>query len=209
MRVHFESLPEGTKQALRGLAGMEALAGFYLAGGTGLALRLGHRVSADLDFFRQDAFREQSLVDALAQRGGFSLTHREPGTVHGNLDGIKASFFHYPYPLLEEPAAVEGIRVASVRDSACMKLDAIGQRGSKRDFVDLYVIARKAQSLDRIVDDYREKYAKLNVNVLHLLKGLTYFADADAEPMPKMLEDLNWDDVKSFFTGETKRLSVL
>lgn len=207
MQAHFESLPKETQSAFALLASIE-IASFYLAGGTALALAFGHRISADLDFFSKEAFGEQLLINTLSATDGFSLEKREPGTIHANIDATKISFFHYPYPLLEEPKVLNGIRIASVRDIACMKLDAISQRGAKRDFVDLYVITQHEPSLREVFLDYQKKYEKLNVNMMHIRKGLVYFDDAEEEPMPRMLNaTVSWETVKSFFLREAKKLA--
>lgn len=181
--------------------------GFYLAGGTALAFVLSHRESHDLDFFRADAFDENALVAKLEKAGTFSLEKKERGTVRGTFGCTLVSFFHYPYPLLEETKTHEGILLASLRDVACMKLDALASRGARRDFMDLYHILHEAGwSLGLLLELFAKKYAALDYNMIHVKKGLIYFEDAEGEPMPRMIRSTAWRAVKDFFISETAKL---
>lgn len=184
-----------------------ALRGFYLGGGTGLAFLLGHRESHDLDFFRTAAFRESLLVIRLRRAGRFSLERKEEGTVQGQFENTRVSFFHYPYPLLEKVRQISGAAVASPLDIACMKLDAISSRGTKRDFIDLYVVIQESgRTLQEFLGAFTKKYASLEYNLLHVKKSLVYFDDAERDPMPTMTAPIAWDAVKKFFIEEIKKL---
>ncbi|MGH9364313.1 MAG: nucleotidyl transferase AbiEii/AbiGii toxin family protein [Thermoanaerobaculia bacterium] len=180
---------------------------YYLAGGTALALHLGHRRSRDLGFFRAKEFVPQDLLSALRGTTGVDVLQEGAGTLTAKLDGIPVSFFHYDYPLLrslyESPW---GLFVADPEDVAAMKLAAIAGRGSRKDFVDLYVYAKQAAPLERLFDRFHEKYRGVNVDPYHLLRSLTFFDDAEAEPMPDMLKVTSWDEIKSFFRAEGARL---
>lgn len=87
-----------------------------------------------------------------------------------------------------------------------MKLDAIASRGTKRDFVDVYFVVRQGISLMSLLRAYQEKYAKLNMNLLHVKKSLVFFDDADQEPEPRMLRDISWGVVKTYFRDEVMRI---
>ena len=197
-------LPEVADAAGR-LAGLEALRDFYLAGGTALALHLGHRRSIDLDFFSAQPFDEDRLIAAVQALPEFSVLSKSTQTVHLHVSGTKVSFIGYGYPLLFPLEDFRGLPVADVRDIACMKLSALAGRGSRRDFVDLYVTARQ-YGLPQILDFFHRKFADARYSTLHLLKSLTYFADAEKEPMPDMLLPLFWDEVKAFFLREAPTL---
>jgi hypothetical protein len=127
------------------------------------------------------------------------------GTLHLELHGVLVSFLHYPYPLLFPPSQFEGLTIADPRDVACMKLDAIASRSTRRDFVDLYVVARM-YGLREILAWFDRKYAAAQVSRVHLFKALTYFDDAERQPMPDLLAPLTWDTVKRFFLTEVPRL---
>jgi hypothetical protein len=80
---------------------------FYLAGGTGLALQLGHRTSIDIDLFSEHSFSAERYATLLIGLGGHVI-QSETGTVHGVASRVKVSFLEYPYPLLRPLQAVRG-----------------------------------------------------------------------------------------------------
>src|SRR5216684_1498349 len=98
--MHEETLAQPTKALFDKLAQFPWLSAFYLAGGTGLALMLGHRISVDLDFFSEKAFDETELVNKLVAVGKLEILARSPQSITGTLDGVKFSFLGYPYPIL-------------------------------------------------------------------------------------------------------------
>ena len=204
--MFVQALPKGTRRNLALLAKAGLTAPFYLAGGTAAALHLGHRISVDLDFFGPEPFDSAQLAAQLSDLGKFRLERLAEDTLLGELRGIRISFFRYRYPLIAEPVSVLGITVASLEDIAAMKLDAISRRGTRRDFIDLYFIAQSGLALPEALQWYQRKYAGLNLNLVHLVKSLAYFADAEADPMPQMLVDLSWDEVKRFFEREARSL---
>lgn len=201
-RWHREAITAAVAGALESLERQGVLGGFYLAGGTALALHLGHRRSLDLDFFTSARFEEGALLQRL---DGFSLAARDPQTLHGEIGGTKVSFLGYEYPVLFPPAAFLGVAVADPRDIACMKVSAITSRGARRDFIDLYAAAR-IHGLPELLRLFHQKYARVNYSRVHVLKSLTYFEDAEKEPMPEMLEPIPWAEVKSYFLREAPRL---
>ena len=85
-----------------------------------------------------------------------------------------------------------------------MKLSAVASRGAKRDFVDVYICARH-YGLKEIFDPFDRKFVETRVSKIHLLKSLTFFADAEKDPMPHMLETLDWSAIKQFFLREVPR----
>jgi len=204
--VFVDALPAGTRTNLAILGDTGLANPFYLAGGTAAALHLGHRISVDLDFFGPEAFDSAELAGQLAEVGQFQLDRIAPDTLLGDLMGVKISFFRYRYPMLAEPTIVSAVRIASLPDIAAMKLDAVSRRGTKRDFVDLYFIAQSGISLSDAVAWYQRKYAGLDVNVVHVVKSLAYFADAELDPSPRMLVNFSWDAAKRFFQQEAKSL---
>ncbi len=177
----------------------------YLAGGTSLALQLGHRMSVDLDFFTQEVFNENLVATELSQLSSFAEDQRAWASVLGKIGQTKFSIFHYKYKLISPLLSFENIKLAGKKDIAAMKIHAISDRGVKRDFVDVFMLAKEF-TLDQMLDFYDEKYGSLDEKLYILIKGLSYFADAD-DDMPKMLISLEWEKIKKFFTRETERLS--
>ena len=103
-----------------------------------------------------------------------------------------------------------GIKIADIKDIASMKIAAISDRGTKRDFIDLYFIikVKKTLTLDEILRLYDKKFGLLKQNKIHILKSLCYFEDAEEEIMPKMLKDVSWRKIKKFFEGEIKKIKI-
>lgn len=146
------------------------------------------------------------MVNKLTSLKNFSLTRTEWGTVIGRFKNIDFSIFYYQYPLLKKTKKFKGINIASLEDIAAMKIAAIGDRGTKRDFIDLYMIC-KSIPLEDSLFLYEKKYGVLASTLDHILKSLTYFIDAEEDPMPKMFSDVKWKTVRQYFMQETPRVS--
>jgi hypothetical protein len=157
---------------------------------------LGHRQSNDLDFFSRRSFRPELLARRLTVIASPKQLSMGEGSVECWIAGFKSQFLYYPYRLLHPLHHTKYGSLADPQDIALMKLVAIGQRGSKRDFVDLACFLRKFPnvSLGELLELLQRKYSSMNR--AHLLRSLTYFADADSDPMPRMRWSLKWDDVK-------------
>ncbi|PIP55967.1 MAG: hypothetical protein COX06_00345 [Candidatus Zambryskibacteria bacterium CG22_combo_CG10-13_8_21_14_all_42_17] len=191
--MHEETLSENTRIVLEKIAPITGP--FYLAGGTALALLLGHRISVDLDFFSKDTFSVSLLIEQLNTLGNLKIDDQSETTFNGSLDGVKISFFYYPYPLLFPTKEYKVIFLADERDIGAMKVQAISGRGSKKDFVDLFVLLKK-YSIQELFDFFHKKYEKFNYNQLHILKSLSYFYDADTDPEPVYIHPISWIEVK-------------
>ena len=193
--MHEEVLEQKAKLTFDKIADTKTISGFYLAGGTALALQFGHRESIDLDWFSEKPFSIKNLKRELKDLGNFKINSEEKDTLNCVLDDVKLSFFEYPYNILFPLIDYKRIKVADYRDIACMKLEAISSRGSKKDFVDLYFLLETI-SLTEFLKLFDKKYKGTEYNKLHLLKSLIYFKDAEEEPMPKMIEKISWKEVK-------------
>jgi hypothetical protein len=172
---------------------------FYLAGGTGLALQLGHRRSHDLDFFSDRIFNPDSI---LARISADKVFFTELGTVHCELRGIRISFLYYNVPLIQPPLPWRGIKIAHYKDIVAEKVKTISQRGSKKDFIDLYAILKLKGSIKEVCELFKNRFKALDMNYYHVLKSLIFFEDAEQEPSPLMLlsgEDWKWEKIKAFF----------
>jgi predicted nucleotidyltransferase component of viral defense system len=178
---------------------------FYLAGGTALALQLGHRKSIDFDFFSGSDFSVDGIAQFVVRKLQGTVISESPGTLHADVSGVKLSFLAYAYPMLKPFQMLDGIRLASVDDIAAMKIGAVSQRGSKKDFFDLYEILKKLSFL-AIKNDFLEKFGSERVSCYHVLKSLFYFDDAEAEPDPISLNRTTWPSVKKFFLRYEKQI---
>lgn len=178
--------------------------GFYLAGGTALALHIGHRRSDDFDWFTPAKIDNPQDLEASLRQRGMILNEIQisPGTLHATLDGVHVSFLEYRYPLLKPLVSLQDYKchLAPIEDICCMKLAAIAHRGARKDFVDICAIARTTGwSLRQMLDQYREKYG--TEDIVAVIYGLSYFEDAEEEEMPEMLQPTSWPDVKREVSG--------
>lgn len=203
----FENaLVKGAKDTLAILGDSGILKDAYLAGGTSVALQLGHRISVDFDFFTTHEFVPKIFSSELSKFGSFNEEQADKGTVTGVFKGIKFSLFIYKYPLKYPVLKYLSVDLADIRDIAAMKIDAIATRGAKRDFVDLYFICKAGYGLAEVLTMYDKKYGKLASNLLHIQKSLVFFNDAEPEKMPKMLKEAEWAEIKRYFEKEVKKL---
>ena len=178
----------------------------YLAGGSALALHFGHRISVDFDFFTPQPFDPKTMSSTLRTIGSFEEKVAKGITLIGLFEEIQLSCFQYAYPLLQSTTSFADVAVAHPYDIAAMKLVAISDRSTKKDYVDLYELVQQGISLDVMLELYQKKYGILVENIFTLIKSLRYFEDIDQTEMPKMLKPLPWDSVKSFFIAESIRL---
>ena len=199
-------LPPRQRKMLEKLIAEELNSGFYLAGGTALALQLGHRRSVDFDFFAPDPFDSAAKVRELEHAGKFELFHQDKNTVNSTLDGIRLSFFQYSYRLLQPLMSYKTLAVARKLDIAAMKVQAIAGRGSRKDFIDLYFLL-KEYSLEKIMAAHSAKFGSKLANRYHAFKSLLYHVDAEKEPMPRMLIPVSWPQVKKTIQKEVKRIA--
>lgn len=176
-----------------------------LAGGTGLALQLGHRVSLDLDFFREDHFEVAALRQLLAPLGTLEIQDQDTDTLHVRLNGMRLSYLRSEAPFLYPPVPYRGLRVADTRDIAAMKIIAIAGRGSRKDFVDVYAYLEAGGDFPGLMELVRRRYTNVSFNEIHLLRSLVYFDDAEEEPMPQMLHKVAWSAIRARLEEEVRR----
>ncbi len=209
---HWEATPLAARESMHSLAQLPSVRPFYLAGGTALALRLGHRLSLDLDLF---ANLDELGVDLRRSIRHEMLAFRPLETLQDSPLGLvlkagehAVSFFTYGYPLLEPTDAVEGLQVARLLDLGLMKLDAVAGRGERKDYYDLYFLCRHVP-LEAFFERAGEKYPHTPGFQALVLSGLVDFDKADQQADPIMLVETSWESVKEFFQTETARLGRL
>lgn len=206
MTWHLEILGQRQKRVLTEIGPILSERGFFLVGGTALALYLGHRRSVDFDWFTRDGFDPLALAQDLRELGIPLVTEAETtGTLHGIVRGVHVSLIRHNYPFLAPLRAWRRIRIAAPRDLAAMKLSAIAQRGAKKDFVDIYALGKRAGSLRQMLRWYQKKLSVENMT--HVLLSLLYFDDADRERLPKMLWEVDWRTVKTTIQRWVQELS--
>jgi hypothetical protein len=210
MSLHAEILPREQQMALRQLGRPATDCGFYLGGGTAIAAHLGHRQSQDLDWFTGERIEDPLALARELQERGAELRVERIGraTLHGEVGGVRASFLEYRHPTLAPPVAWPdaGCQIASTDDLAAMKLLAVDQRGAKRDFVDIHTLAAHARPLAGMLDLFRRKFGVEDVS--RVLYSLTYFEDAEGDPMPRMLKNIAWEQVKADIRAWVKAIAT-
>lgn len=185
---------------------MPALEQFYLVGGTALALQLGHRLSIDLDMFTPQAFDKTELWNVLTETFDDVTLESEGGSMLiTNINQVKVDFVKMGYPLLFPALETEGIRMLDIRDIAPMKLKAIAQRGSKKDFYDIFFLL-DLLPLEAMLQSFRDKFRQQEV--FHIVKSLTFFDDADNYADPTVFDtSVSWENVKKKMLAAVRHLS--
>jgi hypothetical protein len=201
MTWHAEILGRRQQRVLAQIGPGLSHRGFFLVGGTAVALQLGHRRSVDFDWFTRERFDPLHVAQELREEGiAFVTGSVAPGTLHGSVRGVRVSLIRHDYPLLSKLRTWQnGIRIAARADLAAMKLAAVAQRGAKKDFVDIYALGQRLNSLKPMLRWYQEKFAI--EDFAHLLRSLVYFDDADPERLPRMLWKVDWRTIKKTIQG--------
>lgn len=178
---------------------------FYLVGGTALALQLGHRKSIDLDLFTTNSFSSDIILNSIISRFSVQIEMEQSAMIVSNIDGVKVDFVKMGYPILFPPLVIEGVRMLDIKDIAPMKLKAIAQRGSKKDFFDIYFLLQQL-SLDEMLHLFQQKFSMYEV--FHIIKSLTFFEDAEHSPNPVLFDQsITWPMVKATIEKGVSKLS--
>ena len=182
----------GTLALLKKLMELPSLRSMNLVGGTALALQLGHRISIDLDLFGEELpDRDQFLAEINEEANPLS---NQDYFFAFEVRGVKVDVLRFPYPLIRPVIETEGMRMASLEDIAAMKIIAVANRGSKKDFFDIAVLLQHF-SMSEMLEFHREKTKK--DLPFYVLKSLCFFEDAEHDFDPEMMIDLSWEEVKS------------
>lgn len=183
---------------------------FYLAGGTALALQIGHRDSVDFDFFSEKSFNTKELFERLRKvfKGHTLLNIQEETNTLTVLidDAIKVSFFTHDYLLIKNTLRDENLALASVEDIGCMKLSAITSRATNKDYIDLYFILKRIPLPD-LLEKVHQKYPQLEKNLI--LKSLVYFDDITLEKILfRNNNEVPFEKIKETIREEVKNLKI-
>lgn len=202
--LSYKTVEPNTLELLRRLTNEPFLAEARLVGGTALALHYGHRMSIDLDFFgkiEEDTITIQEILNNI----GKTAVYKETTNIKiYTVDNIKVDFVNYKYPWIDTVINKDGLRLASPKDIAAMKINAIEGRGTKKDFIDIYFLL-KHYSLEQILAFYAKKYPENSR--FRALMSLAYFEDAEKEMMPKMFSNIEWEDMKCCILDKVAALS--
>jgi hypothetical protein len=185
--LHKETVAASTLGLIKQLQEDLIFSGFYLVGGTALALQLGHRKSIDIDLFTQSRFDNQFFLEHLEKEYHFSMQYMHTNTLKGIIDGVFVDFLRHDYTYVTEPISIEQIKMLDKKDIAAMKVNAIIGNGTRsKDFIDIYFLLKEF-SFEQILSFYEKKYSERNP--FHAIKSLTYFQDMNINDWPQMIKE--------------------
>ena len=199
--LFYSTIDPETLQLLKDLQKLKIFKDFLLVGGTSLALQIGHRTSIDLNLFTSTGIDISSIPDEIEHLGKIRIINQASRILNLFINNIKVDFVSYQYDFLNPVVSKDGLRLASIPDIAAMKLAAITGRGSRKDFIELYFILQ-LYPLAEIFKFYRSKFPDGSEFLVY--KSLTYFGDAEIEPIPKMIKPVDWNEVKRKIISEVK-----
>lgn len=178
--------------------------GLYLAGGTAIAIHLGHRTSRDLDLFsRAPDLDLERVRSSLVELENSEVTSISDATLELRVDGVPVDVVRYPYPLLNPTTpGPETFPVASLEDLATMKLAATSRRGLRRDFWDLFEIFQSGVTLSAALNGYSRRFGAKEPDLYHVIRSLTFFEDAENDALfPDGLTAEKWGVIKDWFSN--------
>lgn len=205
--LSFGTIEPHTLELLKALSCEPLLSDMRLVGGTSLALQYGHRKSVDLDFFgiiKSEITETREMLSSY----GHVIPIKETKTIQiYQVNGIKIDFVDYSrHAWIDDAIKQEHLKLATPKDIAAMKINAIEGRGSRKDFIDIYFLLQH-YSLSEILEFYKQKYPEHSF--FRALMSLTYFEDAEQQMMPVMLSDISWEAVKQYISTEVKKIAQL
>ena len=205
--LYWNTISPDMRVVLNGFGKSELGSHFYLAGGTALALQIGHRASVDLDFFSPDLdipTARETLQDSLHE---FSpqLADSSWGNLVFVARNVRVGFYGYGYPLVEPLSKADNVSLASMIDIGLMKLDTLLSRASRKDFHDLYAICQRTP-LRNLLDAVPRKYSHARDFEAQVVKHLVYFERAEQEAPVPLIEEVDWQTVKNYFEQQAKEI---
>ena len=201
--LSFQTVYPDTLELLKSLTQSPLLNDMRLVGGTSLALQYGHRRSVDLDFFGITTNNVDELTEALKECAKELTLLSTSKTIRVyNICGVKVDVVNYAYPWIDEPIKEDGFNLASPKDIAAMKVNAIIGRGTKKDFIDIFFLLQHF-SFENLMNFYLKKYA--DGSEYRALLSMTYFDDADSQPMPYMFKNVSWESIKKYICKEVEK----
>ena len=205
--LFWNTVTADMRRVLTGFSQSGIGARFYLAGGTALALQIGHRRSVDLDFFSptEDIPTIRPVLEKALAPFHATLADSAWGNLVYLADDVRLGFYGYGHPLVAPLVEAEEIRLASVRDIALMKLDALLSRAARKDFYDLYFICQKVP-LREVLDLAPQKYPSVRDFEAQVVKRLVFFENAEQDADPPLLARVTWQAVKEYFTGHARQI---
>lgn len=207
--MHLEVLTDNAKSILPYL---KIPGDFYLAGGTAIALQLGHRISVDYDFF-SDKKIPKSLLSSVKQK--LPKTFKINVTVNNSdeltlfINNTKLTFLHYPFPLIETTIKLDSLRIMTLSELAATKAYTIGRRGEGKDYIDIYYLLRDDHVvLHDILKIARKKYSS-DFNDRLFLEQLLYLDDIRLSNITLLLDKkVSRKEIETLFKAKISELGL-
>jgi predicted nucleotidyltransferase component of viral defense system len=200
--LQYQTVDSRALDLLKKISSQPAFFSHRLVGGTSLALQYGHRLSIDLDFFSSEQMDYEEILLNVKPFGKVEVVSRSKFINSFFINDVKVDFVSLPYLWIDDPIIYDSIRLASIKDISAMKLAAITNRGSKKDFIDIALLINKL-GLQKMMSFYHEKYP--DGMEMMVLRSLVYFEDAEAQSDPVMLIPYEWESIKKLILDETRR----
>lgn len=204
--LHLETVATPTLELLIELQNLKSLRETRLVGGTALSLQYGHRISVDLDLFAYNLDSDFITIISEIKDKGLNIEIRKQSSniMIAMIDNIKVDIVNYPYPWIDNKLCEENIVLATDKDIAALKLSAITNRGTRKDFIDLFYLLKK-YPLEKMLSFYTNKYGE--GSLLMVLRSLTYFDDAEFDVSPNVMDkNITWSAIKNTISNEVKLL---
>ena len=175
---------------------------YYLAGGTAVALHIGHRRSIDFDLFKFSSLNHKKNIDRIAGlRLPYEVTWRETGQMNVTVGDVKVTYLEYPFLILPKKKFDNIIKIPDLIDLAAMKAYALGRRSKWKDYVDLYFILKDYYSISQISARASEIFEQLFSEKLFRTQ-LYYFKDIDYSEQVEYIGTPVPEDVIRTFLNE-------
>ena len=204
--LHLETVATPTLELLIDLQNLKSLRETRLVGGTALSLQYGHRISVDLDLFAYNLDSDFITIISEIKDKGLKIDVRKQSSniMISMIENIKVDIVNYPYPWIDNKLCEENIVLATDKDIAALKLSAITNRGTRKDFIDLFYLLKR-YPLEKMLSFYTNKYG--DGSIFMVLKSLTYFDDAEIDISPNIMDkNINWTTIKNTISNEVKLL---
>jgi len=202
--LQFQTIKPDCLGLLKEIMGLKEFEHFMLAGGTALSLRLGHRISIDLDLFTNQLFDIDEFTTFLTShfKQRLIINGSNRYGVFVSIDSIKVDFLYRYEKFINPYDAFDNIRLASLADIGAMKIHAAANRASKKDYYDLFELLNISTFAD-LIELHKKMYP--NYDLAGTLKVLSNFTEVDMDDDPVSLTNVSWGDIKMRIAEEIQK----
>jgi len=205
--MHLEAISSKRQKIFQKL---KSFPQFYLAGGTALALHIGHRMSDDFDLFTVEDIPASLLekIEELFKEATIDIIINHSEQLSLIIDKTKVDFVKYPFPLILDLIEYEKVKIIKIPEIAAMKAYTIGRRATYKDYIDLYfILFEKHSSLSQIIKISQEKF-KESFDPRLFLEQLVYLEDIQEEPIQFLKRKVDKKELEEFFQEEIKKIKL-